>query len=512
MRGDTIERRKRMSKRIVIIGAGISGLAAGCYARMNGYEAQILEAQATPGGLCTSWKRKGYLIDGSCHWVTGSGPCSAFYKVWRELGVIQGRRYVDYEWYSSFTGSDGRVFRLYTNVDRLEQHMKELSPADAAPAEELCGFVRKFGSFGFPVGKPAELMNVIDGIKMARWFAPWIKLFAQAGSHTVSSFSARFKDPLIRDGIANAMYGTSEPLCPLIMTLGTMSRKAAGYPLGGSLEFARAIEERFVRLGGAVRYRARVDKVLDRDGKVTSVRLLDGTVIEADCVISACDLRATLFGLLDGKRIDPVQRELLDSGTLIPPMLQVSFGVGMDLSGDPPAMSESFRLPAPVDIGGKKVEWFNVKNYSFDPSTAPTGKTTLVSMLPADWPHWEKLKGDPAAYKAEKERVAQVCIDALETRYPGIRGKVEMTDVATPLTYERYTGNWQGAYMTYILTPEFRRKHRFVPKTVPGLDGFYAASMWTNPPGGLPGAAAVGRTVVQLLCARDRKRFTATEP
>jgi hypothetical protein len=228
-------------------------------------------------------------------------------------------------------------------------------------------------------------------------------------------------------------------------------------------------------------------------------------------VISACDLRATLFGLLDGKRIDPVHRELLDSGTLIRPMLQVSFGVNMDFSGGLASMTTGFKLPAPVDLGGQKVEWFNVKNYAYDPSTAPAGKTTLVSMFPADWPYWEKLKGDPAAYTAEKERIAKACIDALETRYPGIRGTIEMTDVATPLTYERYTGNWKGSYMTFMLSGEFQRRHRFVPKTVPGLDGFYIASMWTNPPGGLPGAAAVGRTVVQLLCARDRKRFTTTE-
>jgi phytoene dehydrogenase-like protein len=70
-----------MAKKVVIIGAGISGLSAGCYAAMNGYQAEIYEAHTLPGGLCTSWKRKGYTIDGSCHWVVGSGPRSPFHKV-----------------------------------------------------------------------------------------------------------------------------------------------------------------------------------------------------------------------------------------------------------------------------------------------------------------------------------------------------------------------------------------------------------------------------------------------
>ncbi len=501
-----------MDKGIVIIGAGISGLAAGCYGRMNGYRVQILESAPTPGGLCTSWKRKGYMVDGSCHWVTGSAPGNEFHRIWKELGALQGRRFIDYESYASFAGSDGRVFHLYTDVDRLERHMKELSPADAGVTDELCGYIRQFTKFSMPIDKPAELMNLFDGIRMMRRLAPFMKLFAQQGKLSLSEFSARFKDPLLRDGIANSMFGASASLFPLVMTMATMNQKSAGYPIGGSLEFARAIEARFTGLGGKVRYGARVDKVLEKDGRATGVRLCDGSVVDADYVIAACDLKASLSGFLDGRRIDPVHQKLFDSGTLINPMLQVSFGVDMDFSGRAPSMSENFRLPAPVEVGGSRIEWFNVKNYGFDPTAAPQGKTVLVSMFPTEWAYWERFKTDQAAYKAEKERTAEACISALEVRYPGIRGKIEMTDVATPLTYERYTGNWKGVYMTWVLSGEFQRAHRFIPKTVPGLDAFYIASMWTNPPGGLPGAADAGRAIVQILCARDRKRFTSVEP
>lgn len=48
------------AKRIIIVGAGIAGLSAGIYARRNGYEATIYESHYLPGGLCTSWKRKGF--------------------------------------------------------------------------------------------------------------------------------------------------------------------------------------------------------------------------------------------------------------------------------------------------------------------------------------------------------------------------------------------------------------------------------------------------------------------
>jgi hypothetical protein len=221
-------------------------------------------------------------------------------------------------------------------------------------------------------------------------------------------------------------------------------------------------------------------------------------------------MKGTLNGLLDGRRIDPVHKELMESGTLYPPMVQVAFGVDLDFSGSPPTTAEAFKLSEPIAIGGRSVHWFPAKNYSYDPSMAPAGKSILTCLFATDWPFWERLKNDPAAYEAEKERTAQACIGALETRYPGFRDRIEMIDVATPLTAERYTGNWKGSYMTWQLSGEFQRRHRFISKTVPGLDRFYLASMWTSPPGGLPGAASAGRTVVQLLCARDRKRFVAT--
>ena len=48
-----------MADSLVIIGAGVAGLAAGCYARMNGHDASIFEMHDKPGGVCTSWQRKG---------------------------------------------------------------------------------------------------------------------------------------------------------------------------------------------------------------------------------------------------------------------------------------------------------------------------------------------------------------------------------------------------------------------------------------------------------------------
>ena len=142
---------------IIIIGAGIAGLSAGCYLQMNGYRTRIFEMGARPGGVCTSWNRNGYTIDGCMHWLAGSGPAVGMYRTWQELGVIQNHTFVNHEEYLRVEDKDGRYFALYTDPDRLERHMMELAPEDHAPIREFTNALRKMKGFDMPVGKAPEL-------------------------------------------------------------------------------------------------------------------------------------------------------------------------------------------------------------------------------------------------------------------------------------------------------------------------------------------------------------------
>jgi phytoene dehydrogenase-like protein len=50
--------------KLIIVGAGISGLSAGIYARQSGFDVTIYESHMIPGGASTSWRRKGYFFEG----------------------------------------------------------------------------------------------------------------------------------------------------------------------------------------------------------------------------------------------------------------------------------------------------------------------------------------------------------------------------------------------------------------------------------------------------------------
>jgi len=77
------------NKSIIIIGAGLAGLSAGCYAQMNGYHAHIYENHDKPGGVAAWWERQGYLIDGGIHFLMGAKPGQPTHNMYRELGTAQ---------------------------------------------------------------------------------------------------------------------------------------------------------------------------------------------------------------------------------------------------------------------------------------------------------------------------------------------------------------------------------------------------------------------------------------
>jgi len=120
---------------------------------------KIHEAHTIPGGLCTSWKRGSYIIDGCIHWLTDSRPGSRFYRIWEELGAVQGRKMFDHDIFSSVVGLDGRTLHFYTDVDRFEDHLMELTPRDSSAIRDLCDLIRRFAKFSMPVEKTPELMG-----------------------------------------------------------------------------------------------------------------------------------------------------------------------------------------------------------------------------------------------------------------------------------------------------------------------------------------------------------------
>jgi phytoene dehydrogenase-like protein len=135
-------------------------------------------------------------------------------------------------------------------------------------------------------------------------------------------------------------------------------------------------------------------------------------------------------------------------------------------------------------------------------------------MFESNYEYWKNLYQERERYEAEKQHIAITVMGQLEKRFPGITEQVEMVDVATPMTYERFTGNWQGSMEGWMVTTQTMgaTMGRGMDKTLPGLENFYMAGQWVEPGGGVPTAAMSGRKVIQMICKRDKIAFVTTTP
>jgi phytoene dehydrogenase-like protein len=487
-----------MSRSLVIIGGGVAGLAAGCYARMNGYDVEIHEMHHHPGGLCTAWTREGYTFDLCIDWLTGSAPGSSLYPVWEELGIVQGRKFIDPDYFGIALDESGDRFTAWTDPDRLEEEMLRYGPEDGKFIHEFVSGIKRLMKVEMP---------------MDSGFAALLKLLPALGTFNkysipVSTLTERITNPRLREFFRNIFDWHDQSAIFLMFMLAYMARKSAGYPLGGSVPVVRAMEQRYLSLGGLIRYGSKVVEVLVENDRAVGVRLEDGTVIRSDLVLSAADGYSTIFQWLPEKYADPRIQELYHDLKPFPPLVFVSMGVDGDYSKEP--WTISFPLKKPIKVGEKDVTRLLVRNHARDPAMAPRGKSVFTTPIETDYAFWEKILYHSERYREEKDRICKEVPAALDEIYPGILDRVEVTDVATPHTFIRYTGNWKGSYEGWLMTKK-TMSLRF-PQKLQGLAGFYMAGQWVAPGGGLPGATTSARSAIRLLCKDEKRSFVSLKP
>ncbi len=438
----------------------------------------------------------------------GSKPSSSLYRIWNELGVIRNTRFTYADEYLRLEDRDGRSLVLYADLGRLERQLKDISPRDSALVDELVAGVRAFARFNLPVDKAPEVQGFFDKAAWALRLLPIASTFRHWKDVSIGDFAKRFQDPLVKEAIG-LVFMPEFPSLFMLMTLASLHTRSAGYPLGGSLPLARTIEQRYMSLGGKIHYGSRVDKILVENNRAVGVRLADGAEHRASYVVSAADAHSTVFDMLDGKYTDRKVRRNFDRLKPFPGLVLVGLGVNRRFDDISPSVSGSIiRLDEPIVVGQNSQEWLHMHVCNHDPSLAPEGKTLVTSLLPCDYEYWAQLHKDSAAYSATKDRIAKEVIRHLDNRFPGLASQVEMVNVATPVTFHRYTLNWKGSFEGWIATPSNWLLH--IQKSLPGLENFYMAGQWVEVGGGLPSAAFSGRHVTQIICKRDGKRFVSS--
>jgi len=531
-------------KSAIIIGAGISGLATGCYLQMNGYKTKILEMYNVPGGCCTAWDNKGYMCDYCIGWMPGCGDeAEPFSQIWRELGALKNQEILHFDLFNSVVCDDGTRVNFYVDPDKFEQHLLDISPVDAKPIAEFCAGLRQFMKFidvyAVMVLKPHGLMSFAEKMQQLWQLLPFIRLFMRTGGMQMTDFANKFQSPAIQQAMNCIFYTRYNglPVLPFLNNIAFASRQLAGLPAGGSLGLSKSIAQRYQDLDGEIIYDQKIAKILVVDDQAIGVQNSAGIDYHADYVVSAMDGYQTLKNLLDDRYTTPTLKTLYDEainkpeGLLFQGVLSMFIGVDIDLSDEIHSTTHFFTDAEIQALTGVSDSSFSVqiKSNMFK-DIAPEGKSLVFITCLCDHRAWEKLDAidnnkEPAkkhvarkrskAYQDAKKVVTEIFTNRFTQLYPQGADKIEMTDVSTPLTVVRYTGSMGGALLGWIpfaaAVEPFEEDVKKSGPILPNLKNFYMAGQWIQG-GGLITTASSGRCAAQYICQNDAKEFIANEP
>ena len=477
-------------RKAVIIGAGLSGLAAGITLASRGVQTEVFDLSTSPGGMCRAWYRKDYRFDGCIQWMTGIRPDDPVYALYRETEALAENTAI-YTPCAQELELDGALLQIPLELSEFRGFLVSLSTADMPAIEALCSDIEVIVRAKRPPGPETGCRGILERLMSGRGCQA---LWRRTAGRTVGEYAAGFKAPAIGK-ILTRLAPAEYSLYALITALGSRMSGNAGYPLGGADGVVRRMTERFKALGGSLRLGARADEIIVSSGKAQGVRA-GGAVWPADGVIAACDAYNALVTLLGGRYRHRELALLLRNGPMYEPMAAVSFGLCRRFD-----IPYALTCECPEGIGvapGVKRYGFALRSFDFDPAAAPAGCSSVMAGLHVPLEYWKSLRDmNPTSYRLQKELLADQLAAKIEKRYPGFRDAIEIVDVATPATYDRLTNAYKGSLEGFAPTPQVLKTH--VKRTLPGLKRFYLCSQWTASVGGIGAAIAGGREAARRL-------------
>jgi phytoene dehydrogenase-like protein len=507
------------SPTVAIIGAGLAGLSAGVYLRKAGFSTTIFEMNKLPGGQCTSWKKKGYTFDGCVHWLMGIRPGDAFYRIWEEMGIFRNeRQFVLLDRHTVVRFADGEKVTIYSDYSKLKDELLRIAPEDATLINPFIRGIKKASSIKIPDPDDRSISGLLGTLRIV---PAMISLSRRWGRISIHEYASRFQNPRMKK-IMQLMLPGGFAMYVLVFNIAALGNGSGAYPVGGSLSLAKDIEETYLSLGGEIKFSARVTEIItkaqnDRKHSIAGLRYRDCNILNrdidreeksthafnADYIISAGDGFSCVEKLLGGRFHHPRIRKVWESLPLYNPLFYVSIGIEGNLGTDTSSEGDTINFDKPLKVSWGEVPHLVAHTLSFDPTLAPEGHSTVNLIMDADFDHWERLYEDPA-YEETKSNDAKIILDALEDFYPGLNERIRVIDIATPMTWVRFTGVHRGAYEGFQWTPQALR-YRNLPGHLKGLDNFFLSGQWVHPGGGLPTAVYSGKNVARKIIKHHNK-------
>lgn len=498
-------------REIIIIGSGIGGMVAGNLLAKKGHKVTIFESHSMPGGYTAGFLRKGYYFESG---TLGFESGASVLKAMGDVGAADRLEFIKLGMRIVSEDFDGKP-ENYEEFKRLvySAYPSEKEKLDGVFAEldDIVSVFMGDSDFIIPwLSSGAELIRSM--VPMLPKLPKITRLTRKYGKMTASEFAGRYFEKDSK--LYNLFSGFGYP---------DMSAIFVGTAIAGVFEevwtvregmqaWADVLAENFRKLGGELKLCSYVDRIITEDGKAVGV-FSKGNEYRADYVISAGDYKKTFLKLLDDKSLvpQPLMRKIEET-----PVSEAFFTVYLGLSMTNEELGRNMkayhvycmdRKPGCDIYDSNDSEYFGKAAYFLhSPSMindmhAPQGKSSL--MLQVRVPHrwmgnWGN--GDREEYARLKENAMNAVLKRATKIITGLLDSIEYKDAATPLTYERFTHNTDGASCAWSWNPkkEFFKEAVGVTVKTP-VRNLYIGSCWAMQVGGVPGAISAAYRCVKEI-------------
>lgn len=439
---------------VIVIGAGNGGLTSATKMAMAGKKTLLVEKHNLPGGFATSFVRGRFEFEASLHELCGIGPITgvgALKDTFIDLGV-----YDKVDWVSL-----DEAFRVMTKNDgkNIDYTMPLGRENFIAKAEEYCPGARE--SCERLISLCEQISNGVSFISALKSFGigtvktvvdEHMNFFNTAGYTVSQVFDALDVPKPVRD-----MFGAY--WCYLGVNLDELNFihyctmfysyviDGAVIPRNRSHGISSALLNQFEAYGGEAWFNSMVKKIIVKDKKVKGVILDDGTRVEADYIISDVSPYNVLTKLIDKENIPDFQLQDLNAKKLAVKGYAIFLGLNRSME-ELGLKNHTYFIYDSTDSAKVAEKSKSRKECALQatvclnaaiPDCSPEGTSIIymTSVFDGD-DAWSDVT--PSNYVKEKRKYAELMISDFEKATGcSIREYIEEIEIATPMTYARYT-------------------------------------------------------------------------
>ena len=486
------------SPHAIVIGSGFGGLAAAIRLGARGYRVTVLEQRDKPGGRAYVYEQDGYKFDGGPTVITAP-------FLLEELWSLCGKKMeddIDLRTVSPFYRirfDDGDVFDYTGDADHMIEQVRKFSPGDVEGYQKFYNMSRHIFEVGFEQLSYMPFSKMWD---MAKIVPQMIKLQSYRTVYgMVSKFIKNDKlrqvfsfHPLLVGG--NPFQTTS--IYSLICFL---ERKwGVHFPMGGTGALVRGLVSLIEGQGNRVQLNTKVREIIVKQGRARGVTLADGTVLDADIVVSNADSAFTYKHLLKPEDRPSWSDERLEKTRYSMSLFVWYFGT--DKKYDDVAHHTILLGPR---YRGLLDDIFNAKHLAedfslylhrptaTDPSLAPDGCDAWYVLSPV--PHLDS----GVDWKTQAEPYRQKVMKYLsKTIMPDLEQHVTASHLLTPIGFRDELSSVKGA--AFGMEPVLLQSAYFRPHNqAEDIEGLYLVGAGTHPGAGVPGVLSSAKVLEHVI-------------